>query len=125
MQHSILRSHGWLGTAALALASVPAVAEPAKTAQGTAAELGVMGVNLKDSVKFNWGFQRALQGAGAHNQAGVGAFIPIHVGNNSVTYVDVLVNANFSDYNGLSGIGTTKVSGSTATARGCKGELRV
>jgi hypothetical protein len=74
-----------------------------------------MGVNFKDAVKFNWGFQGALQGAGTPNQAGVGAFIPIHVGNNSVTYVDVLVNANFSDYNGLSGICTMKVAGCTIT----------
>ena len=113
-------------TAALVLSSLPLAIRPAvaqeapaaaaaepKTESTEAADLGVMGVNLRDIVKFNWGFQGALQGAGTPNQAGIGGFIPLHVGNNSVTYVDVLVNANFSDYNGLSSIGTTKVAGTT------------
>jgi hypothetical protein len=72
-----------------------------------------MGVNLRDAVKFNYGFQGALQGAGTPNQAGIGAFIPLHVGSNSVAFVDVLVNANFSDYSGYSSLITTKVSGTT------------
>ena len=107
-----------LGSSSFALASIPfgirpSTAQEAKTTQGTAADLGVMSISLKDAVKFNWGFQGALQGAGTPNQAGIGGFIPLHVGNNSVTYVDVLANANFSDYNGLSSIGTTKVAGTT------------
>ena len=36
----------------------------------------------RDAVKFNYGFQGALQGAGTPNQAGLGAFIPLHVGSN-------------------------------------------
>ncbi len=72
-----------------------------------------MSISLKDVIQPNFGFQGALQGAGTPNQAGIGGFIPLHVGNNSVAYVDVLVNANFSDYNGLSSIGTTKVAGTT------------
>ena len=125
MLRSIRLSLSLASTAALALASLPlairpvvaqeipaAAAEP-KAESTEAADLGVMGVNLRDIVKFNWGFQGALQGAGTPNQAGIGGFIPLHVGNNSVTYVDVLVNANFSDYNGLSSIGTTKVAGTT------------
>ncbi|WP_341885145.1 carbamoyl-phosphate synthase [Synechococcus sp. UW140] len=111
-------SFSLLGSSSFALASIPfgigsAKAQEAKTTEGTAADLGVMEVNLKDAVKFNWGFQGALQGAGTPNQAGVGAFFPLHIGNNSVTYADVLVNANFGDYNGLSSIGTTKVAGTT------------
>ena len=111
-------SFAFIGTSSLALASIPfgigsAKAQETKTTEGTAADLGVMEVNLKDAVKFNWGFQGALQGAGTPNQAGVGAFFPLHIGNNSVTYVDVLANANFSDYNGLSSIGSTKVAGTT------------
>ena len=114
-----LASTAALGLASLPLAIRPAVAQetPAAAAEEPKAdttevpELGVMGVNLKDAVKFNWGFQGALQGAGTPNQAGVGAFIPLHVGSNSVTYIDVLVNANFSDYSGYSSIGTTKVAG--------------
>ena len=72
-----------------------------------------MGVNLRDAVKFNYGFQGALQGAGTPNQAGLGAFIPLHVGSNGVAFVDVLVNANFSDYSGYSSIINTDVSGTT------------
>jgi hypothetical protein len=123
--HSIRLSLSLASSAALALASLPLgirplqaqeapapAAEP-KAASTEAADLGVMGVNLRDAVKFNWGFQGALQGAGTPNQAGLGAFIPLHVGSNSVAFVDVLVNANFSDYSGYSSIINTDVSGTT------------
>ena len=72
-----------------------------------------MNVNLRDAVKLNYGFQGALQGAGTPNQAGIGAFIPLHVGSNSVSFVDVLVNANFNDYGNYSSIINTEVSGTT------------
>jgi len=55
---------------------------------GSAADLGVMEINLKDAVQFNWGFQGALQGAGTPNQAGIGAFLPIAIGENSVWFID-------------------------------------
>ena len=118
MQHSIRLSLSLTGTAALALASIPygaARADDTKVAQasGTAQDLGVMAVNLKDAVKFNYGFQGALQGAGTPNQAGLGAFIPLKVGKNSVSFVDVLVNANFSDYGNYSSIINTTVAGTT------------
>ena len=113
MQHSIHRSLGWLGSAALALASVPAIAEPAKVAQGKAAELGVMSVSLKDAVQFNWGFQGALQGAGTPNQAGIGGFLPLSVGENSVFFLDALANVNFVDYDNYSSIINTTVAGTT------------
>ena len=126
MQHSIRLSLSLTGTAALALASIPygaAKADDNKVAQasGTAQDLGVMGVNLKDAVKFNYGFQGALQGAGTPNQAGLGAFIPLKVGKNSVSFVDVLVNANFSDYGNYSSLINTTVAGtnfSTSTRLG-------
>ena len=91
------------GTAALALASIPfaispAAAEEPKAESTEAADLGVMAVKFRDADKFNYGFQGALQGAGTLNQAGLGAFIPLHAGSNSVAFVDVLVNANFNDY---------------------------
>ena len=114
MQHSIRLSLSLASTAALGLASLPlairpvAAAEP-KAESTEAADLGVMGVNLRDAVKFNYGFQGALQGAGTPNQAGIGAFIPLHVGSNCVAFVDVLVNANFSDYSGYSSIINTDV----------------
>jgi hypothetical protein len=118
MQQSIHRSIAVAGAAALALASLPfgvARAEDTKLAQapGTAKDVGVMGVNLKDAVKFNYGFQGALQGAGTPNEAGLGAFIPLKVSKNSVSYVDVLVNANFNDYGNYSSIVKTTVAGTT------------
>jgi len=116
MQQSIRQSSALAATAALALASIPfdaARAEDAKVAQGAAEDLSVMEVNLKDAVKFNYGFQGALQGAGTPNQAGLGAFIPLKVSKNSVSYVDVLVNANFNDYGNYSSIINTDVSGTT------------
>jgi hypothetical protein len=113
------------GTAAVALASLPfdirpavaqeapaAAAEP-KAETTEAADLGVMGVNLRDAVKFNYGFQGALQGAGTPNEAGLGAFIPLKVSKNSVAFVDVLVNANFNDYGNYSSIVKTTVAGTT------------
>ena len=72
-----------------------------------------MEINLKDAVKFNWGFQGALQGAGTPNQAGIGGFLPIAVGENSVFFADVLLNANFADYGGNSSIINTEVAGTT------------
>ena len=118
MQHSIRQSSALAAAAALALASIPicaAKAEDTKVAQApaTAKDLGVMDINLKDAVKFNYGFQGALQGAGTPNQAGLGAFIPLHVGSNSVAFVDVLVNANFNDYGNYSSIVNTTVAGTT------------
>ena len=118
MLSSIRRSIALVGTAALALASVPlgaAKAEDTKVAQApaTAKDLGVMDINLKDAVKFNYGFQGALQGAGTPNEAGLGAFIPLKVSKNSVAFVDVLVNANFNDYGNYSSIVKTTVAGTT------------
>jgi len=66
MQQSIRHSIALVGSAALALASIPfgaAKADDTKVAQAndTAKDLGVMAVNLKDAVMFNYGFQGALQ----------------------------------------------------------------
>ena len=96
MQRSLRLSLSLTGAAALALANTPI---PPATAQddGSADDLGVMEINLKDAVQFNWGFQGALQGAGTPNQAGIGAFLPIAVGKNSVWFIDAIANANFSD----------------------------
>ncbi len=112
MQRSFSLSLSLSGVAALALANatlLPAAAQDA----GGADDLGVMEINLKDAVKFNWGFQGALQGAGTPNQAGIGGFLPIAVGENSVFFADVLLNANFADYGGYSSIVKTEVAGTT------------
>jgi hypothetical protein len=113
LQHSIRRSFVWLGTAALAMASIPAIAEPTKVSQGKATELGVMGISLKDAVKLNYGLQGQLQGAGTPNEAGIGGFLPLRVGTQSVTFLDVLANVNFADYPGYSSIINTTVAGGT------------
>ena len=63
-----------------------------------------MEINLKDAINFNWGFQGALQGAGTPNQAGIGGLLPLSVGDNSVWFVDALINANFADREGYSSI---------------------
>jgi hypothetical protein len=117
VQRSIRLTLTFAGTAALALASmplaiIPAGAEEAKVVQVTAADLGEMGISLKDAVKFNYGVQGQLQGAGTSNEAGLGAFIPLHVGRNSVAFVDVLVDVGFNDYSGYSSIINTQVLGS-------------
>ena len=73
---------------AISIASLPAIAQ-----EGSADDLGVMSISLKDVVKPTFGFQGALQGAGTPNQAGIGGFLPLSVGDNSVWFLDALANA--------------------------------
>ena len=94
---------------AISLASLPAIAQE----DGGADDLGVMSISLKDVVKPSIGFQGALQGAGTPNQAGIGGFLPIAVGENSVFFADVLANVNFADYGNDSSIINTDVAGTT------------
>jgi hypothetical protein len=112
MQRSLRVSLSLSGAAALAISNTPPLPAAAQDG-GSAEELGVMEINLKDAVKFNWGFQGALQGAGTPNQAGIGGFLPLTVGENSVFFVDALANVNFADYGGYSSIINTEVAGST------------
>ena len=86
---------------------------PLKAQDGSADDLGVMSISLKDVVKPTIGFQGALQGAGTPNQAGIGGFLPLSVGDNSVWFLDVLANANFADREGYSSIINTDVAGTT------------
>ena len=81
------------------LASAVAIAPlPLKAQDGNAEGLGgVKSISLKDVAKPTFGCQGALQGAGTPNQAGVGGFLPLSVGDNSVWFVDALINANFDD----------------------------
>jgi len=113
VQRSLRLSLSLTGAAALALANTPIQPVAAQEEDGSADDLGVMEINLKDAVQFNWGFQGALQGAGTPNQAGIGGFLPIAVGENSVFFADVLLNANFADYDGYSSIINTEVAGTT------------
>ncbi|MDB4639160.1 carbamoyl-phosphate synthase [bacterium] len=94
---------------AISVASLPAIAQQDVSAE----DLGVMSISLKDVVKPTLGFQGALQGAGTPNQAGIGGFLPLSVGDNSVWFFDVLANANFADYENNSSIVNTDVAGTT------------
>ena len=99
------------------LATAAFVAPLAATAQeGSAEDLGVMSISLADVVKPTIGFQGALQGAGTPNQAGIGGFLPLSVGENSVWFLDALVNANFADREGYSSIINTDVGGGFSTS---------
>ena len=103
-----------LSAAALSVASLPAVrAKPAEVAQGTAGDLGVMSIKLKNIIKPQVGIQAQTQAAGTPNEAGIGGFLPLVVGTNSVLFLDVLANANFSDIKGQSSIVNTDVGGTT------------
>jgi hypothetical protein len=97
------------------LASAIAIAPlPLKAQDGSAEDLGdVMSISLKDVVKPTFGFQGALQGAGTPNQAGIGGFLPLSVGDNSVWFLDALANVNFADRAGDSSIINTDVAGAT------------
>ena len=93
----------------ISIASLPAIAQEGSGAD----ELGVMSISLKDVVKPTLGFQGALQGAGTPNQAGIGGFLPLSVGDNSVFFLDALANVNFADYGNDSSIINTTVAGTT------------
>ena len=99
------------------LATAAFVAPLAATAQeGSAEDLGVMSISLADVVKPTIGFQGSLQGAGTPNQAGIGGFLPLSVGENSVWYLDALVNVSFADRDGESSIMNTDVDGGFSTS---------
>ena len=74
-----------------------------------------MNIQLKDIIKPQVGFQGALQGAGTPNQAGIGGFLPLSVGENSVWFLDVLANVNFADRKNYSSIINTTVDGATVS----------
>ena len=112
MHRSLSLSLSLSSVAALALANTPLQPVAAQEA-GSADDLGVMSISLKDVVKPTIGFQGALQGAGTPNQAGIGGFLPLSVGENSVFFADVLLNANFADYGNDSSIINTTVAGTT------------
>ncbi|EAU73011.1 hypothetical protein [Synechococcus sp. RS9916] len=97
------------------LASAVAISPMSLKAQeGSADDLGdVMSISLKDVVKPRLGFQGALQGAGTPNQAGIGGFLPLSIGDNSVWFLDTLANVNFADREGYSSIVNTNVAGTT------------
>ena len=72
-----------------------------------------MSINLKDVVKPQVGVQGQTQAAGTPNEAGIGGFLPLVVGINSVVFLDVLANANFADWGNSSSNINTLVAGTT------------
>ena len=94
---------------AISASALPAIAQD----DGSTDDLGVMSISLKDVVKPQLGFQGALQGAGTPNQAGLGGFLPLVVGENNVFFADVQANVNFADFNNDSSIINTTVAGTT------------
>ena len=72
-----------------------------------------MSISLKDTVQFNWGVQGQTQGAGTPNEVGLGGFIPLSVGDNSIFFLDVLGNVNLPDIGNSSSIINTEVTGTT------------
>jgi hypothetical protein len=113
LQPSIRRSLVLAAVAALTPISVPAVAGPAKLAQDSNSDQGNMEVSIKDAVQFNWGFQGQTQGAGTPNEIGIGGFLPLSVGTNSVLFLDALANVNLADIGNASSIINTEVAGTT------------
>jgi len=99
------------------LASAVAIAPlPLKAQDGSAEDLGdVMSISLNDVFKPTFGFQGALQGAGTPNQAGIGGYLPLSVGDNSVWFLDALIYANFADRAGDSSLINTRVAGTTVS----------
>ncbi len=72
-----------------------------------------MSIQLKDIVKPQVGIHAQTQAAGTPNQAGLGGFLPLVVGSNSIFFADVLANANLSDWGNSSSIINTTVAGTT------------
>ena len=83
------------------LASAVAIAPlPLKAEDGSTEGLGdVMSISLKDSVKFNWGVQAALQDAGVTNRIGAGFFYPFSIKPNTFWFIDSRFDLNLGDYN--------------------------
>ena len=100
-----------IGLMASAIALAPL---PTKAQDDTAEDLGdVMSISLKDVITPSFGVQGALQGAGTPNFAGIGAFYPLTVSNNSFMYLDVMVNHDFADRYYYSSIVDTTIKGGT------------
>ena len=56
-----------------------------------------------------------MQGAGTPNQTGIGVFLPLKVNDQSVWFVDALVNVDHSDRGNYSSLINTTVAGTTVS----------
>jgi hypothetical protein len=102
-----------LALAALSMASRQAVAAPAAESPGGSAGSGQAPLSLDGSIPFHWGFQGETQAAGSPNQMGVGFFLPLSSGAQSIFFLDALANVNLSDRSHSSSIDNTEVAGTT------------
>jgi len=84
---------------------IPSIAKIVNSDKVKPAILDVKDLSLKDIVKFNWGFQGSLQGAGTPNEFGVGGFYPLSIKRNNVLFIDSQFNYNFSDLNSYTSLG--------------------
>ena len=80
---------------AVAIAALPLKAQDAVPE----AQADAISINFKDVVRFNWGFQGALQDAGVTNRIGAGFFYPFHIRPNKVWFLDSRFDLNLGDYN--------------------------
>ena len=93
--------------------SMMVIPDASRADQPSPAQLKLLELNLRDAVKPTWGFQGQLQGAGTPNAIGIGAFLPISHGANSITFLDVLANYNLADRNNNSSLDAAEVFGGT------------
>lgn len=103
----------FLSIACVVAAVVTTAHQPLHAETGSAEDLGVMRMSLKDVVKPRIGFQGQTQAAGTPNEAGVGGFLPLVVNDNSVVFFDALANVNVADFKNYSSIINTTVAGTT------------
>ena len=116
MKRSISLTFSLGGATALALVTTPLLPATAQNTDSAEDLGGALTISLNDVVKPTFGFQGALQGASTPNQAGIGGFLPLSVGENGVWYLDALVNVSFSDRDGESSIINTDVDGGISTS---------
>ena len=72
-----------------------------------------------------WRLNAQTQGAGTPNSAGIGVFLPLATKTHSNLFLDVAVNANFSDFTGHSSIINTDVKGVTPSTSTRLGYRRI
>ena len=99
-----------------AFSTLPSVNAEPVVDQGSAEDLGVMSISLKEIVKPQVGIQARSQGAGTPSMAGIGAFLPLFKTKNSVLFADIQGNVNFPDVGEISSVVNTTISGSAISS---------
>ena len=113
---------------AFAFATLPSVnAKPAELAQGSAEDLRVMSIQLKDVVKPQVGVQAQAQAAGTPNQAGLGGFLSWVLGSTSIYFANASIkdqalpsdqkNLLIDSHTGLGQASLTRINGKVPPSR--------